>query len=147
MHISHSRWKTALIAICLLTLLAGCSIQKGIALPAGSARADRQQSDQSHPQLPDGSEAGDNGEKPDASLEDKPSGEPEPVLPRDDEPEETDEPTQIGGTEAENARALLLIRDLTASLKFCSIPIRTHPPLLPRKAGPRPAGHRRDRHR
>lgn len=105
MHISHSRWKTALIAICLLTLLAGCSIQKGIALPAGSARADRQHSDQSHPQLPDGSEAGDNGEKPDAALEDKPSGEPEPVPPRDAEPEETGEPTQTGGTEAENARA------------------------------------------
>ena len=42
------------------------------------------------------------------------------------------------------ARALLLIRDLTASLKFCSIPIRAYPPLLPRKAEPQPVGRRRD---
>lgn len=106
MRISHSRWKTALLVICLLGLLAGCAPRPVHDQSAGSGTSSGQ-SGPSAPQQPASGETGfqsDSKEaegKADIPGEENPPADPQPARPDAAKPEQTGGNPQPRGTEAE----------------------------------------------
>ena len=107
MRISHSRWKTALLVICLLGLLAGCAPRPVHDQSAGSGTSSGQSGPSAPQQQPASGETGSQSDskeaegKADIPGEENPPADPQPARPDAAKPEQTGGTPQPRGTEAE----------------------------------------------